>query len=80
MTPRHFFGEICEQRYADQQICRAVASATRVNQGVGPWVLQQPLASPCLLVFGLLRPQTLENIGGTVLFREVVVTQYLIGK
>jgi hypothetical protein len=47
MTPRHFFGEICEQRYADQQICRAVASATRVNQGVGPWVLQQPLAKRC---------------------------------
>jgi hypothetical protein len=45
MTPRHFFGEICEQRYADQQICRAVASATRVNQGVGPWVLQQPLTN-----------------------------------
>jgi hypothetical protein len=38
------FRGICEQRYADQQICHAVASATRVNQGVGPWVLQQPLA------------------------------------
>jgi hypothetical protein len=40
----HFFGEICAQRYGNQQICHAVASATRVNQGVGLCVLQQPLA------------------------------------
>ena len=29
---------------ANLQICHAAASATRVNQGVAPWVLQQPLA------------------------------------
>ncbi len=29
----------------DLQICHAAASATRVNQGVEPWVLHQPLAS-----------------------------------
>jgi hypothetical protein len=40
----HFFGEICAQRYANQQICHAVAAATRVKQGVGLCVLQQPLA------------------------------------
>jgi len=43
----HFFGEICAQRYANQQICHAVSSATRVNQGVGLCVLQQALASFC---------------------------------
>jgi len=31
-------------RSANLQICHAAASATRVNQGVEPWVLQQPLA------------------------------------
>jgi hypothetical protein len=44
----HFFGEICAQRYGNQQICHAVASATRVNQGVGLCVLQQALASFCI--------------------------------
>jgi hypothetical protein len=31
------------------QICHAATSATRVNQGVEPWVSQQPLASGCLV-------------------------------
>jgi hypothetical protein len=44
----HFFGEICAQRYANQRICHAVSSATRVKQGVGLCVLQQPLASFCI--------------------------------
>lgn len=48
MKSPHFFGEICAQRYANQQICHAVAPGTRVNQGVGPWVLQQALASFCI--------------------------------
>ncbi len=43
----HFFGEICEHKCADQRICHAVSSATRVNQGVGPCVLQHALASFC---------------------------------
>jgi hypothetical protein len=45
MKSPHFFGEICAQRYANQRICHAVSSATRVKQGVGLCVLQQPLAS-----------------------------------
>jgi hypothetical protein len=28
------------------QICHAATSATRINQGVEPWVSQRPLASP----------------------------------
>jgi len=41
----YFFGEICEHKCVDQRICHAVSSATRVNQGVGPCVLQHPLAT-----------------------------------
>jgi hypothetical protein len=33
------------ERGANLQICHAPASATRVNQGVEPWLSQQPLAS-----------------------------------
>src|SRR5260370_41009796 len=40
----HFFGQICAQSYGNPQICHAVASATRINQGVGLCVLQQALA------------------------------------
>ena len=48
MKSPHFFGEICEHKCADQRICHAVSSATRVNQGVGPCVLQHALASFCI--------------------------------
>jgi hypothetical protein len=40
------FAGSLRMRSANLQICHAAASATRVNQGVEPWVLQQPLASP----------------------------------
>jgi hypothetical protein len=42
------FAGSLRMRSANLQICHAAASATRVNQGVEPWVLQQPLASFCL--------------------------------
>ncbi len=39
-------GEIWrEENKQNLQICHAATSATRVNQGVEPWVLQRPLAS-----------------------------------
>ena len=37
-----FFGGGGDQNL---QICHAATSATRVNQGVEPWVSQRPLAS-----------------------------------
>ena len=40
-----FFSGYLQKTTANPQICHAFASATRVNQGVEPWVLQQPLAS-----------------------------------
>ena len=39
-----FWGYL-QKTTAKPQICHAFATATRVNQGVEPWVLQQPLAS-----------------------------------
>ena len=45
IVDRHFFwAEICEENKQNLQICHVTASATRVNQGVEPWVSQQPLA------------------------------------
>ena len=45
---QHFLvGEIWrEENKQNLQIRHVAASTTRVNQGVEPWVLQRPLASP----------------------------------
>jgi hypothetical protein len=71
MSGSVFFGG----RDQNLQICHAATSATRVNQGVEPWVSQRPLARCCgyadwpgrnrLLRNDLLTPDTGVVAGGT---------------
>ena len=45
MKAMHFFWEICDQRSADPADLPRCCAGYRVNQGVGPGLLQQPLAT-----------------------------------
>jgi len=55
-----------EKRCANRQICHAPASATRVNQGVEPWVSQRPLAK----LVGICSNRVVSDTGNLTVSRE----------